>query len=71
MHCTDVACTVYLPVSMVTAQHVLTEPSEVSTMSGQKLPLRMSVGESGSALVNLSYKVGLGVRGKLGGIPVM
>ena len=26
-------------------QHVLTEPSEVMTSTGQKLPLRMSVGQ--------------------------
>lgn len=44
-----------LPVSMVMWQHVLSEPSEVVTMSGQKLPLRMSVGESHAGPMSPSH----------------
>lgn len=33
------------------AKHVLSEPSEVATMTGQKLPLRMSVGGCGLSLI--------------------
>lgn len=35
------------------AKHILTQPSEITTLAGKKLPLRMSVGETQAAFTSL------------------
>ena len=35
------------------AKHILTQPSEITSLAGKKLPLRMSVGEPQAAFTTL------------------